>query len=269
MEAVMGMGNAFAHFGLQDAVDILIVAAVIYWIILLIRGTRSFQMLIGLVLLILVLLISQMGGLTTVHWILNNFLSSIILIIVVVFQHDIRRALSSVGKNPFSFVASSPHGAPIVDEIIDAALSMSRRQIGALIVLGREAEVDNHVEVGVTIDAEVTKELITTIFFPPSPLHDGAILIQGGRLKAARCFLPLTANPRVLNTVGTRHRAALGLTEETDAVVIVVSASEEKRAISLAIGGKLTRNLDASRLRRVLYNIFVSKKKKRRLFFRR
>ena len=120
----------------------------IYWIILLIRGTRSFQMLIGLVLLILVLLISQMGGLMTVHWILNNFLSSIILIIVVVFQSDIRRALSTVGKNPFSFVAPSPHGAPIVEEIIDAALSMSRRQIGALIVLEREAEVDNHVEVG-------------------------------------------------------------------------------------------------------------------------
>ena len=264
----MGIGDAFVHFRWQDAVDILIVAAVIYWIILLIRGTRSFQMLIGLVLLILVLLISQMGGLTTMHWILNNFLSSIILIIVVVFQSDIRRALSTVGKNPFSFVASFPHGAPIVEEIIDAALSMSRRQIGALIVLEREAEVDNHVEVGVTIDAAVTKELITCIFSPPSPLHDGAILIQGGRLTAARCFLPLTANPRVLNTVGTRHRAALGLTEETDAVVVVVSASEEKGAISLAIGGKLTRNLDAGRLRRVLYNIFVGKKKKHRLFFR-
>jgi diadenylate cyclase len=201
----------------------------------------------------------------TVHWILNNFLSSIILIIVVVFQYDIRRALSTVGKNPFFFEISSPHGAPIVEEIIDATLSMARRRIGALIVLQREAELDTHVEVGVEIDAKVTTELITSIFFPPSPLHDGAILIQGGRLKAARCFLPLTANPRVVKTLGARHRAALGLTEETDAIVIVVS--EEKGVVSLAIGGKMTRNLNASALRRVLFNIFISKKRKRRFSF--
>ncbi len=265
---MMGLGEIFAHFLWQDAVDILIVAAVIYWIILLIRGTRSFQMLIGLVLLIVALLISQMGRLMTMHWILNNFLSSIILIIVVLFQYDIRRALSTVGKNPFFFGASLRHDAPVVEEVIDAALSMARRQIGALIVLEREAEVDKYMEVGVTIDAAVTKELITTIFFPPSPLHDGAILIKGGRLMAARCFLPLTANPRVVKTLGARHRAALGLTEETDAVVIVVSEENEKGAISLAIGGKLTKNLDANGLRRVLYNIFVGKKKKRRFFFK-
>jgi diadenylate cyclase len=262
---MMGLGEIFAHFRWQDAVDILIVALVIYWIILLIRGTRSVQMVIGLVLLILALLISQMGRLMTVHWILNNFLSSIILIIVVVFQYDIRRALSTVGKNPFFFEISSPHGAPIVEEIIDATLSMARRRIGALIVLQREAELDTHVEVGVEIDAKVTTELITSIFFPPSPLHDGAILIQGGRLKAARCFLPLTANPRVVKTLGARHRAALGLTEETDAIVIVVS--EEKGVVSLAIGGKMTRNLNASALRRVLFNIFISKKRKRRFSF--
>jgi diadenylate cyclase len=266
MGTMMGLGEVLAHFRWQDIIDILIVAAVIYWIILLVRGTRSFQILIGLVLLILALLISQLGRLMTLHWILNNFLSSIILIIVVIFQHDIRRALSTVGKNPFFFEPSSPHGAPLVEEIIDAALSMARRRIGALVVLEREAEVDKHVEVGVPIDATVTKELITTIFFPPSPLHDGAVLIKGGKVAAARCFLPLTANPRLVKTLGARHRAALGLTEETDAVVIVVS--EEKGVISLAIGGKLTRNLDASGLRRVLYNIFVSKKRKGRFFVR-
>jgi diadenylate cyclase len=262
----MGLTEILTHFRLPDIIDILIVAALIYWIILLLRGTRSFQMVVGLVLLILALLISQMGRLMTVHWILNNFLSSIILIIVVIFQHDIRRALSTVGKNPFFFEPTSPHGAPIVEEIIDSTLGMARRRIGALIVLEREAEVDKHVEMGVPINATVTKELITTIFFPPSPLHDGAVLIQGGTLTAARCFLPLTANPRLVKTLGARHRAALGLTEETDAVVIVVS--EEKGVISLAIGGKLTRNLDAAGLRRVLYNIFISKQKKRRFFIR-
>ena len=263
---MLGLGEILTNFRWQDAFDILIVAAVIYWAILLIRGTRSFQMVIGLVLLILALLISQMGRLMTVHWILNNFLSSIILIIVVIFQHDIRRALSTVGKNPFFFEPTSPHGAPIVEEIIDAALSMARRRIGSLIVLEREAEVDRYVEVGTPLGATVTKELITAIFLPPSPLHDGAVLIQGGKLTAARCFLPLTANPRLVKTLGARHRAALGLTEETDAVVIVVS--EEKGVISLAIGGKLTRNLDAGGLRRVLYNIFVSKHKKRWFFLR-
>jgi diadenylate cyclase len=266
VEKLMGLAEVLTHFRLQDVFDILIVAAVIYWIILLVRGTRSFQILIGLVLLIIALLVSQLGRLMTLHWILNNFLSSIILIIVVIFQHDIRRALSTVGKNPFFFEPSSPHGAPLVEEIIDAALSMARRRIGALIVLEREAEVDKHVEVGVPIDATVTKELITTIFFPPSPLHDGAVLIQGGKLTAARCFLPLTASPRLVKTLGARHRAALGLTEGTDAVVIVVS--EEKGVISLAIGGKLTRNLDASGLRRVLYNVFVSKKRKGRFYVR-
>lgn len=262
----MDIGEVFAHFAWQDAVDILIVAAVVYWIILLIRGTRSLQMLIGLILLILAFLISQKGRLLTLHWILNNFLSSIILIIVVIFQHDIRRALSTVGTNPFFSGTYSPYGGPIIDEIIDATLSMSRRQTGALIVLEQEAEVDKHVEVGVPLNAKVSKELIATIFTPPSPLHDGAILIQGGKLTAARCFLPLTANPRVLKTLGSRHRAALGLSEETDAVVIVVS--EEKGVISLAINGKLTRNLDASGLRRVLYNLFVSKKKKHRFSLR-
>lgn len=263
---MMGIGEVFAHFRWQDAVDILIVAGVIYWIILLLRGTRSLQMLIGLVLLILAFLISQKGRLMTLHWILNNFLSSVILIIVVIFQHDIRRALSTVGKNPFFSGASSPYGGPIVDEIIDAALGMARRKIGALIVLEKEAEVDKHVEVGVAIDGNVSKELISTIFSPPSPLHDGAILIQRGKLTAARCFLPLSANPRVLKTLGTRHRAALGLSEETDAVVIVVS--EEKGVISLAIGGKLTRNLDAGGLRRVLYNLFATKRKKHRFSLR-
>jgi uncharacterized protein (TIGR00159 family) len=263
---MMGIGEVFTRFRWQDAIDILIVAALIYWIILLVRGTRSLQMLIGLVLLILAFLISQKGRLMTLHWVLNNFLSSIILVIVVIFQHDIRRALSTVGRNPFFFGTSSPYGAPIVEEIIDAALGMARRRIGALIVLEREAEVDKHVEVGVNIDGEVTKELLTTIFFPASPLHDGAALIQRGKVAAARCFLPLSANPRVVKTLGARHRAALGLSEETDAVIIVVS--EEKGVVSLAIGGKLTRNLDASGLRRVLYNVFVSRKKRRRLSLR-
>jgi diadenylate cyclase len=259
---MMGLWEVFTHFRWQDAVDILIVAGVIYWIILLVRGTRSFQMLIGLVLLILAFLISQKGKMMTLHWILNNFLSSIILIIVVIFQHDIRRALSTVGKNPFFFGGSSPYEPPFVDELIDSSFSMARKRIGALIVLEREAEVDKYVEVGVTIEGKVTKELIGTIFTPPSPLHDGAVLIQGGKLTAARCFLPLTASPRVLKTLGSRHRAALGLTEETDAVVIVVS---EEGVVSVAIGGKLTRNLDASGLRRVLYNLFISRKKRQRL----
>jgi uncharacterized protein (TIGR00159 family) len=263
---MMGVTEVFSSFQWQDGIDIIIVAAVIYWIILLIRGTRSLQMLIGLVLLILAFLISQKGRLTTLHWMLNNFLSSIILIIVVIFQSDIRRALSTVGRNPFLLGGYSPHGAPIVEEIISAAMQMAAKRIGGLIVLEREAEVEEHVEVGVTIDATVTRELIMSIFYPGSPLHDGAAVLRRGRLTTARCVLPLTTAPRPSRTLGTRHRAALGLTEETDAVVIVVS--EEQGSVSLAIGGKLTRNLDENGLRRVLYNLFVSRHEKKRFLGR-
>jgi len=243
-----------------DLLDILIVAFVIYWILLLIRGTRSLQMLSGLAFIVVAFLIAQRWGLVTIHWILRNFIDSMIIFIIVIFQNDIRRALSTMGKNPFFSSRPTRYPSLFLEEVVEASSIMARNRYGALIVLEREGDTKAHMEVGIEIDAKLTRELLLTIFNPNSPLHDGAVLVQKGRVTAARCFLPLTQNPKVSRFLGTRHRAALGLTEETDAVVVVVS--EEKGSVSLAIGGRLTRDLDAGGLRRVLGNLFAPRKRR-------
>ena len=237
---------------LQDAIDILVIAYLIYRIIDLIRGTRAVQMLIGLAVLFLTYLSSQYFELYTLNWVLDNFLSSILLVIVVIFQDDIRRALTQVGTRPF-FGSEPGIQQEDLEEIIRAAVSLASKRIGALIVMQREVGLNEYVEVGTRLDARVSKELLTSIFLPPSPIHDGAIIIQQGRIIAAGCFLPLTTNPHVSKTLGTRHRAAIGLTEETDAVVIVIS--EEEGAISMVREGRITRNVDAGTLRSTLQKL--------------
>ncbi len=234
---------------LQDAIDILLIAYVIYRIIDLIRGTRAVQMLIGLSVVFLTYLSSQYFELYTVNWLLDNFLSSVLLVIVVIFQDDIRRALTQVGTGPF---LGRQRGIlqEDLEEIIRAAVSLATKRIGALIVFQRDVGLNQYVEVGTQLDARVSRELITSIFLPTSPIHDGALIIHHGRIIAAGCFLPLTANPHVSKTLGTRHRAAIGLTEETDAIVIVIS--EEEGAISLVREGRITRGVDAATLRSTL-----------------
>jgi len=231
---------------IQDVIDIGIIAFLIYRIIDLIRGTRAVQMLIGLAVLFLTYLSSQYFDLYTLNWILDNFLSSILLVIVVIFQDDIRRALTQVGSRPFFGGAPGIQGQDL-EEIIRAAVSLASKRIGALIVLQREVGLNQYIEVGTQLDARVSKELITSIFLPPSPIHDGALIIHQGRIIAAGCFLPLTTNPHVSKTLGTRHRAAIGLTEETDAIVVVIS--EEEGAISMVREGRITRDVDAGTLR--------------------
>ncbi len=234
---------------LLDFLDIFLVAFIIYRIILLIKGTRAVQMLLGLAVVLLVYVVSQVGGLYTLHWLLDNFLSSIILVIVVIFQNDIRRALIHVGKNPF-FADSVKDESVLIDELVKAAIGMANKKIGALIVLERETGINDFLEIGVEIDAKISSDLINSIFLPYSPIHDGALVIQQGRLARAGCFLPLSQNPDISKTLGTRHRAAIGLTELVDAVAIVVS--EETGKISVVVGGRLTRNLDSTALKRVL-----------------
>ena len=231
---------------IQDVIDIGIIAFLIYRIIDLIRGTRAVQMLIGLAVLFLTYLSSQYFDLYTLNWILDNFLSSILLVIVVIFQDDIRRALTQVGSRPFFGGEPGIQGQDL-EEIIRAAVSLASKRIGALIVLQREVGLNQYIEVGTQLDARVSKELITSIFLPPSPIHDGALIIHQGRIIAAGCFLPLTTNPHVSKTLGTRHRAAIGLTEETDAIVVVIS--EEEGAISMVREGRITRDVDAGTLR--------------------
>jgi diadenylate cyclase len=227
----------------QDILDILIVAYVIYRIALLIRGTRAMQMVLGLVIVGSAFVSSQVLGLFTLNWLLNNFLGSLIVILVVIFQTDIRRALTSVGTRSLIFHAAVTGEA---GELAKAAAWMSARKIGALIVVERNVGLSEYVESGQAIGARLSAELLETIFMPGSPLHDGAVIVERGQVLAAACVLPLSSNPRETLALGTRHRAAVGITEESDAIAIVVS--EEDGTISLGRRGVLTRGLEAPAL---------------------
>ena len=231
----------------QDLVDILVVAYVIYRIALLIRGTRAVQIVFGLSVLGVAYLGSQIFGLFTLNWLLNNFLGSLIVILVVIFQTDIRRALTRVGTRPFlSFRSGEPVPA---EELAQVAGWLSAHRIGGLIVVEREVGLSDFMEAGRPVDAPLTAELLETIFMPGSPLHDGAVIVKGDQVLAAKCVLPLSANTE-LRALGTRHRAAIGITEETDALVVVVS--EEDGTISLARSGQLMRHLEPAALRQRL-----------------
>lgn len=239
----------------QDVVDILIVAFIIYRIILIIRGTRAVQMLAGLGVLIVVYFGARELEFMTLYWLLGTFLSSIFLVIIIVFQRDIRRALTQVGQTPFT--KNPEETAQSLDEIIQATKYLAARQIGALIVIERETGLKDYIESSHIIDAKLTMELLVSLFFTDSPLHDGGVIIRKDRILTARSVLPLTKNPYISKKLGTRHRAAIGISEETDAVVIVVS--EETRKISLVLHGGITSDLDIPSLRNRLEAIFAPK----------
>ena len=233
------------YFGLvprvrwQDVLDILIVAYVIYRAALLIRGTRTMQMVVGLLVVAGAFVGSQLLGLFTLNWLLNNFLGSLFLILVVIFQSDIRRALTRDGTP--TFLAGHVTVASVAQELVNTAAWLSARRIGALIVLEQEVDLNDYVESGRILDARLSPELLETIFMRGSPLHDGAVIVKGETVLAAACLLPLSTNPNVNLAIGTRHRAAIGITEDSDAAVIVVS--EEDGTISLARNGELRRGL--------------------------
>ncbi|NOT57835.1 MAG: TIGR00159 family protein, partial [Deltaproteobacteria bacterium] len=220
-----------------------------------IRGTRAVQMLGGLVVLFATYLFSQVFELYTLNWVLDNFLSSILLVIVVLFQNDIRRALTEVGRGSFLGVKERTASGPLVEELTKAVIRLAGKRVGALIVVAREVGLNEYIRTGIPLHAEVRKELIESIFLPGAPLHDGALIIQQGQIVAAGCILPLTSNSNVRQHFGTRHRAAMGLTEETDAIVVVVS--EEEGTISLVREGRMTRVLDADAVRDALQPLFA------------
>ncbi len=251
------INHFFRDFRWQDIIDFAIMFYLSYRILLLIKGTRAVQMLTGLGMIIVAFLVSSKLELHTLHWLLNKFLSPIVLIFIILFQDDIRRALTHVGKNPFFSGLTAIEETQIIDELVKACISLAQKKIGALIAIERQMGLQNYIEVGHQIDSQVNAELITSIFLPYSPIHDGALILQKGRITAAGCFLPLTVDPTVKKTLGTRHRAALGLTEETDAVVIVVS--EEIGEVSLVVGGKMRQGLDGPTLRKILLNLFEVK----------
>ena len=232
--------------------DILILGLVIYELLLLVRGTRSVNMIIALVVLVLLYLITgpELADLKAVNTALGTMLTYIPLVVIILFQNQIRRFLSMLGQNPLSAFLPKRQDARMIEEVSLAAASLASKRLGALIVIERDMGLRTFYETGISLDAEVSYDLLMNIFTFRSPLHDGAVIIAEGRIKAASCYLPLTMNPSLSRTYGTRHRAAFGITEESDAVVVVVS--EERRVISLVDGGEVLENLDAKRLEEAL-----------------
>ena len=245
--------------GWWDILDILIVAVLIYEFLKLIRGTRAVQMSVGLTLIILLFYVSRLAPLQTLNWMIRNMLVYVAFAAIVIFQADIRRALAHFGQAPF-FRYFNRHEAAseTIEELVVAATTMSSQKVGAIIAVEREIGLRNYVESGIPIDAMLTYDLLVTIFQHESPLHDGAAILQEGRVAAAACFLPLTVNPRVSRDLGTRHRAAIGLTEESDAVAIVVS--EESGLISLALDGRIERGLSGEELRERLRTLVLARR---------
>jgi len=245
-----------------DLLDIGLVAFLIYELLLLIRGTRAVQMALSAGFLIGLFFVSSWFELETVNWVIRNLAGYVVFAIIVLFQSDIRRALAHFGRAPFfRYFERAQSAQETIEELVVAATSLSSRRVGAIVVVERGIGLRNYIEGGIPLDAMVTYDLIGSIFHPGSPLHDGAVIVQGDRIAAAACFLPLSVNPRVSRDLGTRHRAALGITEENDAVAIVVS--EESGNISLVIDGDLERGLSADALRtrlRVLLGVRRSRR---------
>jgi diadenylate cyclase len=227
-------------------VDVVLVAILIYQFLVLIRGTRAAPMLLGVAVLALAFYLARLGELRTLNWLLSTLLPYVVFALIVVFQSEIRHALANLGSR-VSLMRSSSSAADVYDDIVLAANLFSQNQTGALIVIEREIGLRTYIESGVALDARLSYDLLATIFRPSAPLHDGAVIVQRDRIAAAACFLPLSMNPVLSTQLGTRHRAAIGITEETDSVAVVIS--EETGAISLAVAGNIERELSVERLR--------------------
>ena len=248
------MVDLFQQFRWIDAMDILIVAVAIYQIILALRGTRAFQMLLGLALLYMASWVSLRIGLVTVNWALSNLLAVWLLLVIILFQPELRRALASMGRRGSLLRAFWRYQeAHMIDEIVRAITALAAKKVGAILVVERDSRLSDIVDSGTPMDAVVSRRLLESIFYPYSPLHDGAVILSQDRIVAAACLLPLSINPDLPRDLGTRHRAAVGATEEGDAIAIVVS--EEIGSISLAVGGEITRNLDGAALRQRLIQL--------------
>lgn len=249
--------------GISTLLDVLIVYYVIYRVLLIIKGTRAVPMLMGLVALVLLYFLSQKAyvDLPTFNWLLEQFINSLFLIVVVLFQSDIRRALAAFGRTQFLTGFRSGQGAHVIDELVKASNMLARQHIGALIVVEREGDLGPYMEEGTLVDAKVGKELLYSIFVPDrqNPLHDGAVVVRRGRIEAAGIFLPMSVNPNIERTLGTRHRAALGISEETDALIIVVS--EERGTVSLAHDGQLEIDVSTTQMRERLTDLLLKRRR--------
>lgn len=233
-----------------DLIDILIVAFLIYQLLQFIRGTHAVQMALGALVLVLLYWLSQFLHLETVNWLLRTFMPYLVFGIIVVFQTEIRKVLAQLGKTPLPGVFGSPRTEEVIDEVVLAATTLAAQRTGAIVVIERDMGLRSYIETGIALDAYVTYDLLISIFNPGTPLHDGAVIVQGNRVAAAACFLPLTVNPQLSRELGSRHRAAIGVTEDTDALAVVVS--EETGVISLVVGGRIRRGLESTSLKAAL-----------------
>ncbi len=263
MTIVDSLFSVLSHFGWRDFIDVLIVSVAIYEFLTLIRGTRAVQMGIGAGLLVLLFYMSRWAHLQTVNWIIRNVAGYLVFALIVLFQSDIRRALAHFGRTPFGAFFTRPQRAEeMIEEVVVAAGILSGQMIGGIVAIERNIGLRNYIEGGIPLDATVTNDLLVTIFRPGTPLHDGAVIIQNERIAAAACFLPLTVNPRVSKDFGTRHRAAIGLTEETDAVTVIVS--EETGRISLALEGGIESPVTTDALRQRLRELLTAPRRESR-----
>ncbi len=238
------MGGLLSSLRWQDIIDIVVVAMLIYWLLVFIKGTRAVQMLTGLAFLLLAFVISDKLEFLTLRWLLSTFLSSILLVIIILFQSDIRRVLMQVGGG--TFFGGPRNGCSLSRKSAGPPSRSAASGSARLMVFERTTGLNDYTETGTMLDARITRELLLSVFQTTSPLHDGAVIIQKGRASAAGCFLPLTSNPQVDKSYGTRHRASIGLTEETDAVVVLVS--EEKGQVFIVENGLVGPSLDKATL---------------------
>jgi diadenylate cyclase len=253
------MTDLLHQIGWRDVLDVALVSVILYRLLLMVKGTKAAQMLLGLLLLLVASIISRFVNLYTLDWLLQGFWAYIVIALIIIFQPEIRRALAKMGETGFLKAFTSAEELRGLEEVVRAAVSLADRKIGALIVIERETDLSDFVELGTPLDARVSRELLMSVFHPSSPIHDGAVVIKGNRAVAAGCFLPIAFSPALQGSLGTRHRAALGLVEETDAVVVIVS--EETGSIALAKEGTLETRLDMGTLRDILTDIFTTKKR--------
>jgi len=249
--------------------EIVILWGAFYAIFVFVKETRAFQVLKGLIILLIIIVItttflSQRLGLYTLNWIIEKFFALLVLAFLIIFHPELRQGLARIGeKGLLSAFVVEEH---VIGEIVNAAFLLSKKKIGAIIAIERTTSLKAYTETGITLDSHVSQELLATIFMPSTPLHDGGLIIHGERVVSAGCLLPLSDNPRISRSLGTRHRAAIGLTEQTDAIVVVVS--EETGSVSIAINGRLTRDLDKEGLERVLNNLCRPSRQKRKNFIK-
>ena len=250
----------FQELTFTNIVDLFLVWIVVYRVLLFTKSSGSLQVILGITFIALIYGLSILFELATFNWLLEAFFSQLFLIVFILFQKEIRQALAQIGSSPFfphSKAVSSLQAGSIVDELSKGLIQLGQKGIGALVVLEREMDLDYYIEIGVSLNSEVRSEILLSIFNPQGPTHDGAVVIRGGKIAFSGCFLPLSNNPALDRDLGTRHRAALGLSEETDATIFVVS--EENKAVLCVEKGKLSNPMNHAELREKMYQVFVLK----------